>query len=146
MNNLDPEEELVAFAPHLFRWFGPKAKFFLFGTVLGTVAVTDRRFLFLTGGQSWLAGQFKVLGQNLTGGARLADLDLNELANKDSIAIPLDLITTIEVKRRWDFASYLSVAGIDEDGEEVCVAFMPKLGLNADHLRAVAKAARAGAK
>lgn len=137
------EEEIRAFAPHLFRWQGPKAKFFLFGTVQGTLVVTNRRLMFLTGGGSWVTSQFSALGQQLSGGMRLADIDLTLLGNPESIAIPLEKITRFEVVRRWDFASYLTLAGTDDHGEEVCVAFMPKLGLNAAHLRSLVEAALA---
>jgi hypothetical protein len=135
------EEEIRAFAPHLFRWHGPKAKFFLFGTVQGTLVVTDRRLLFLTGGDSWFTSQFSALGQQLSGGVRLADIDLTQLGNPESIAMPLYGVERFEVVRRWDFASYLTLAGTDEEGEEVCVAFMPKLGLNASQLRSLVEAA-----
>ena len=135
------QEEIRAFAPHLFRWQGPKAKFFLFGTVQGTLVITDRRLLFLTAGGSGMASQFSALGQQLSGGVRLADIDLSLLATPESISLPLAKITRFEVIRRWDFASYISLAGTDEAGEEICVALMPKLGLNAAHLRSLAAAA-----
>lgn len=135
-------EEIQIFAPHLFRWEGPKAKFLLFGTVQGTLVVTTSRLLFLTAGGSGLTSQFSALGEQLSGGMRLADVDLGLLGNAESIDMPLDQITRIEVIRRWDFASYLTLAGTDTDGEEVCVAFMPKMGFTAKHLRKLAATAR----
>jgi len=137
----EEEEEIRVFAPHLFRWKGPKAKFFLFGTVQGTLVITNRRLLFLTAGGSGLTSQFTALGQQLSGGMRLADIDLSLLATPESISMLHKEITRFEVIRRWDFASYVSLAGRDEAGEEVIVSFMPKLGLNASHLRSLAAAA-----
>ena len=44
------------------------------------------------------------------------------------------------MKRRWDFASYLSLQGVDEAGKDVAFAFMPKFGMNAKKLRALVAA------
>ena len=135
------QERLVASAPHLMRWKGPKARLWLTGTVLGAVVITDRRLLFLTGGTSGLAGQFVVLGEKVSGKTpTLDDVDLTQLSHEGSLEFPFDRITALEVKRRWDFASYLSLRGVDEAGNDVAFAFMPKFGMNPKKLRALVAA------
>ena len=137
-------DEVVLYAQRdLFRWNGPKAGFFLFGTLLGTVVITSRRFLFLSTGQSGLTGQFDVLASNVKmvfGQTPASELNLEALANEGSIELPLHRVRSVEVKRRWDFASYLSVRANAEDGRDLAWAFMSKIGLNPEELRRVAQA------
>ncbi|MCP4924015.1 MAG: DUF4339 domain-containing protein, partial [bacterium] len=50
-------EKVLCWEPYMMRSVGPAAKFFVFGTKWGNVAVTNRRFLFLSDGESGLTGQ-----------------------------------------------------------------------------------------
>ncbi|MBZ0120443.1 MAG: hypothetical protein K8H88_25855 [Sandaracinaceae bacterium] len=134
------EERILAVQRDLFRWKGPKAGFTLFDTVVGTLVITSRRVLFLSTGEGGLTGQLSILA-NLVTGQELGEPDLRALANAGSVDLPLTRVRSLELKRRWDFASYLSLIGTSEDGRELAFAFMSKIGLNRSELAAVAEAA-----
>ena len=126
-------EKLVCCEPRMMRSVGSTAKFFVFGTKWGRVAVTNRRFLFLSDGESGLFGQMSE--------------DVQEIASEDldpesSVDIPLDQIKRIRVRRRWDFASYLSIQGVDASMREVSYAFITKIGLNRSKLHELVDAAK----
>ena len=51
-------EIVIGWEPHMMRSVGPRAKMLVFGTKYGMVVVTNRRFLFLSEGESGFSGQF----------------------------------------------------------------------------------------
>jgi hypothetical protein len=120
------EEVILQYQPNLFRWVGAKAGLSMFGTKLGTVVITSRRFLFVSSGRHGLEGQFDVL----LGQTRVDTVDLSALGHEGSIDLPLTRVRLLDVKRRWDLASYLSLRGVREDGSDLAFSFMSKLGLN----------------
>jgi hypothetical protein len=131
------DETLLAIQTELFRWNAPVAGMTLFDTVVGTLAVTNQRVLFLSTGEHGLTGQFTVLGKLVTG-ERVDHVDFAALANTGSIDLPLDRVRSLEVKRRWDFASYLTMLATSETGRPLGFAFMSKIGLNRSELERIA--------
>ena len=126
-------EKLLCCEPRMMRSVGPTAKFFVFGTKWGRVAVTNRRFLFLSDGESGLFGQMSE---------GIQELGSENLDPESSVDIPLDQIKRIRVRRRLDFASYLSIQGVDASMREVSYAFMTKVGLNRSKLHELVNAAK----
>ena len=53
-------EIVIDWEPHMMRYVGPRAKMLVFGTKYGMVVVTNRRFLFLSEGESGLWGRLGV--------------------------------------------------------------------------------------
>ena len=117
----------------MMRSIGPTANFFVFGTKYGSVVVTNRRFLFLSEGESGFSGQFS---------RNVQEIDAGYLDSKWSIDIPLGQIERIRVRRRWDFASYISIQGVDANMREVSYAFMSKFGMNRSKLYELVNAAK----
>jgi hypothetical protein len=131
---MDVDNEIViCWEPHMMRSIGPRAKMLLFGTKYGMVVVTNRRFLFLSEGESGFSGQ---LTENVQ------EIDIHYLDSEHSIDIPLDQIKGIRVRRRWDFASYISIQGVDANMKEVSYAFMNKFGMNRSELHELVNAAK----
>ncbi|MEJ6718869.1 MAG: GYF domain-containing protein [Akkermansiaceae bacterium] len=124
------DEKVVCCEPDMMGSVGPRAKFFIFFTKSGRVVVTNRRFLFLSEGQNGLTGQFVENVQEI-------DFD-----PENSVDIPLDQIKKIRVMRRWDFASYISIQGVDVNQNEVSYAFMTKAGLDRSKVHELVNAAR----
>ena len=124
------DEKVVCCEPDMMGSVGPRAKFFIFFTKSGRVVVTNRRFLFLSEGQNGLTGQFVENVQEI-------DFD-----PENSVDIPLDQIKKIRVMRRWDFASYISIQGVDVNQNEVSYAFMTKFGLDQSKLHELVNAAK----
>ncbi|MEM9196106.1 MAG: hypothetical protein AAGF12_43475, partial [Myxococcota bacterium] len=58
------------------------------------------------------------------------------LERPDSLDIPLSRVRNLEVRRRWDFATYLSLTYADANEVEQSFAFMSKLALNRRELDA----------
>jgi len=58
----------------------------------------------------------------------------------EEVVLYAQRVRSVEVERRWDFASYLSVRANAEDGRDLAWAFMSKIGLNPEELRRVAQA------
>lgn len=134
-----PNEILLHSAPNLFRWEGAKAGLTLFGTYQGTAFVTSHRFIFLSSGEGGLTGQFSVLaGQLGVGETPVSALDLSALSMPGSLDIPRADVESLVVRRRWDFASYLSLA-CPKHGKGA-FAFMSKMGLSRDALERVVQA------
>lgn len=117
----------------MIRSRGPRAKWFIFGAKWGTVIVTDRRFLFLSDGKSGLIGQ---LSENIQ------EIASEDLDTASSVDISLDQIKRIRVRKRWDFASYISIQGVDANMREVSYAFMSKFGMNRSKLYELVNAAK----
>ena len=46
------------------------------------------------------------------------------------------------MRRRWDFASYISIQGVDVNMRKVSYAFMTKIGLNRSELHELVEAAK----
>ena len=126
-------EVVVSWESHMMRSIGPTANFFVFGTKYGSVVVTNRRFLFLSDGESGLIGQFL---------RNVQEIDAGYLDSKWSIDIPLGQIERIRVRRRWDFASYISIQGVDANMKKVSYAFMTKLGQNRSKLNELVNAGK----
>jgi len=127
------DEKVLCWEPYMIRSRGPRAKWFIFGTKWGTVIVTDRRFLFLSDGKSGLIGQ---LSENIQ------EIASEDLDTASSVDISLDQIKRIRVRKRWDFASYISIQGVDANMREVSYAFMTKSGLNRSKLHELVNAAK----
>ena len=130
--NVD-EEIVIGWEPHMMRSVGPRAKMLVFGTKYGMVVVTNRRFLFLSEGESGFSGQFS---------RNVQEIDAGYLDSKWSIDIPLGQIERIRVRRRWDFASYISIQGVDANMNKVSYAFMTKLGQNRSKLNELVNAGK----
>jgi hypothetical protein len=128
--NVD-EEIVIRWEPYMMRSVGPRAKMLVFGTKYGMVVVTNRRFLFLSEGESGFSGQFS---RNVP--------EIKYLDSKWSIDIPLDQIERIRVRRRWDFASYISIQGVDANMRKVSYAFMSKFGMNRSKIYELVNAAQ----
>jgi hypothetical protein len=126
-------EVVVGWESHMMRSIGPTANFFVFGTKYGSVVVTNRRFLFLSDGESGLFGQFF---------RNVQEIDARYLDSKWSIDIPLGQIERIRVRKRWDFSSYISIQGVDANMKKVSYAFMSKLGLNRSKLNELVNAGK----
>ena len=89
---MDVDNEIViCWEPHMMRSIGPRAKMLVFGTKYGMVVVTNRRFLFLSEGESGFSGQFTE---------NVQEIDIHYLDSEHSIDIPLDQIKGIRVRRR----------------------------------------------
>ena len=127
------DEKVVCWEPHMMRSVGPTANMLVFGTKYGMVVVTNRRFLFLSEGESGLTGQFSE---------NVQEIDSEYLDAESSVDIALDQIKMIRVRRRWDFASYISIQGVDVNKNEVSYAFMTKFGLNPSKLHELINAAK----
>ena len=127
------DEKVLCWEPYMIRSRGPRAKWFIFGTKWGTVIVTDRRFLFLSDGKSGLIGQ---LSENIQ------EIASEDLDTASSVDISLDQIKRIRVRKRWDFASYISIQGVDANMREVSYAFMSKFGMNRSKLYELVNAAK----
>jgi len=127
------DEKVLCWEPYMIRSLGPRAKWFIFGTKWGTVIVTNRRFLFLSDGKSGLIGQ---LSENIQ------EIASEDLDTESTVDIPLDQIKRIRVRKRWDFASYISIQGVDANMREVSYAFMTKVGLNRSKLCELVNAAK----
>ena len=127
------DEKVLCWEPYMIRSRGPRAKWFIFGTKWGTVIVTDRRFLFLSDGKSGLIGQ---LSENIQ------EIVSEDLDTASSVDISLDQIKRIRVRKRWDFASYISIQGVDANMREVSYAFMSKFGMNRSKLYELVNAAK----
>jgi hypothetical protein len=105
----------------------------VFGTKYGMVVVTNRRFLFLSEGESGFSGQFS---------RNVQEIDSQYLDSESSIDIPLGQIERIRVRRRWDFASYISIQGVDANMRKVSYAFMSKFGMNRSKIYELVNAAK----
>jgi hypothetical protein len=81
-------------------------------------------------GESGFSGQFS---RNVP--------EIKYLDSKWSIDIPLDQIERIRVRRRWDFASYISIQGVDANMRKVSYAFMSKFGMNRSKIYELVNAA-----
>ena len=127
------DEKVLCWEPYMIRSLGPRAKWFIFGTKWDTVIVTNRRFLFLSDGKSGLIGQ---LSENIQ------EIASEDLDTESTVDIPLDQIKRIRVRKRWDFASYISIQGVDANMREVSYAFMTKIGLNRSKLCELVNAAK----
>jgi hypothetical protein len=127
------DEKVVWWEPHMMRSVGPRAKWFIFGTKWGKVVVTNRRFLFLSEGESGFSGQFS---------RNVQEIDSQYLDSESSIDIPIGQIERIRVRRRWDFASYISIQGVDANMRKVSYAFMSKFGMNRSKLYELVNAAK----
>ena len=103
-------EIVIGWEPHMMRSVGPRAKMLVFGTKYGMVVVTNRRFLFLSEGESGFSGQFS---------RNVQEIDSQYLDSESSIDIPIGQIGRIRVRRRWDFASYMSIQGVDANMRKV---------------------------
>ncbi len=126
-------EVVVSWESHMMRSIGPTANYFVFGTKYGSVVVTNRRFLFLSDGESGLFGQFF---------RNVQEIDARYLDSKWSIDIPLGQIERIRVRKRWDLSSYISIQGVDANMKKVSYAFMSKLGLNRSKLNELVNAGK----
>jgi len=127
------DEKEVCCEPNMLGSVGPRANFFVFCAKSGRVVVTNRRFLFLSEGKNGLIGQFLENEQ---------EIDSEDWDPESSVDIPLDQIKKIRVIRRWDFASYISIQGVDVNQNEVSYAFMTKAGLDRSKLHELVNAAR----
>ena len=56
-------EIVIDWEPHMMRYVGPRAKMLVFGTKYGMVVVTNRRFLFLSEGESGLAASSREMSK-----------------------------------------------------------------------------------
>ena len=126
-------EIVIGWEPHMMRSVGPRAKMLVFGTKHGTVVVTNRRFLFLSEGESGFSGQFS---------RNVQEIDSHYLDSESSIDIPIGQIERIRVRRRWDFASYISIKGVDANMRKVSYSFMSKFGMNRSKLYELVNAAK----
>ena len=126
-------EIVIGWEPHMMRSVGPRAKMLIFVTKYGMVVVTNRRFLFLSKGESGFSGQFS---------RNVQEIDSQYLDSESSIDIPLGQIERVRVGRRWDFASYISIQGIDANMRKVSYAFMSKFGMNRSKLYELVNAAK----
>ena len=126
-------EIVIGWEPHMMRSVGPRAKMLVFGTKYGMVVVTNRRFLFLSKGESGFSGQFS---------RNVQEIDSQYLDSESSIDIPIGQIERIRVRRRWDFASYISIQGVDANMRKVSYAFMSKFGMNRSKLYELVNAAK----
>ena len=82
-------EIVIGWEPHMMRSVGPRAKMLIFVTKYGMVVVTNRRFLFLSKGESGFSGQFS---------RNVQEIDSQYLDSESSIDIPLGQIERSEWK------------------------------------------------
>jgi len=111
------EEKILYVSNNMRCWNSPSPGFWKWGTFLGKVIVTDKRFLFLSSGgskmgsiatASLLAGP--LLGQLILGKSMTKELALEALQNEGSFEAEHQNITEIIAKRRWDFTACLSIS------------------------------------
>lgn len=132
-----PRETILAWAPGHFRWNAPRPGWSLLGTVLGTLVVTDRRFLFLSDGEP---GIYHGREHPVTTPAA-GDVDFELLANPASLDLPLVEIQALEVTRGWLGTWYLSLRATGPDGAPARFCFMSRGGDNVQQLDELAEAA-----
>lgn len=126
METTTTEEHVIAVADGIYRWDGPKRKATFLSATLGRLVLTSERLLFLSSGTHDI-----TVGKVLAGarGNHLASLrtdrtdglDLNALANKGSLDLPVARIRTAELKGMFKFLVVTA-----EDG--TASAFAPKNG------------------
>jgi hypothetical protein len=128
------EETVVNSIPSIYGWAGPKPGMTLLDSCLGSLVVTSERLMFLSSGGANL-GKSAVAGAVLgVAGTVLADrsttkkLDFSALDNKGSLAVPLDHVISLAIKRRMDFSAFLTIEFQDENGQLQTHAFMTKFG------------------
>ncbi|MEO8504920.1 MAG: hypothetical protein ABI609_13565 [Acidobacteriota bacterium] len=131
-----PIECVLATIDQIYCWHARRAGFTLFGSHLGRLLLTDRRLAFLSSGN---AGMARGLVENIVGGlpvqllfgeSRTDAIDWDGAAEVGGLNLVLPRIVGAEVKRRFDFSSYLSVAIHTAAGPSRHVAFMSRLGFD----------------
>jgi hypothetical protein len=129
-------DELVLYAQDdLHLWHEPKPGYSIFGSFVGRVLLTSRRFLFLSTGTSGAARRALAvaalgpLGAAAFGKTPTSQLDLTALANEGSLEVPLGRVRDHSSHRRWDLATYVRLDHATEQGEPATCAFMPKNSL-----------------
>jgi len=118
----------------LYLWRKPKPGMTLFGSYVGCLVITSRRFLFLSTGVS---GVGRALGLSfagglpvgLTPGSTLAGaVDLDALGNEGSVSGRLEYVTSARVARRWDLSNYLAVESAAGGGLPASCSVMTRFG------------------
>lgn len=144
---MDTEETVLVGADDFFAWRRPKPKMSILGAHVGRLIVTSRQILFLSTGTSGAGrAMLAALGGPIVswtlGRTRTDELDLSALENEGSLAVPLLEMTAIEMRRRWDFASYLTLTTTARHELPPACAFMTKIGFNRDELARIVSVAQ----
>jgi len=133
---MDEPETLLSAADDFFAWLRPKPGMSIFGAHVGRLLLSSRRLLFLSTGTSGAgrAALTAAIGGPILsmtiGRTRTDELDLGALQNEGSLAVPLLETTSLEVRRRWDLANYLTLVTTAAQDLPPAVAFMTKVGFN----------------
>jgi hypothetical protein len=126
----------------LYLWRKPKPGMTLFGSYVGCVLVTSRRFLFLSTG----GGVGRALGLSFAGGVPVgltlgqipaAQVDLSSLGNEGSVSGRLEYVTSARVERRWDLSNYLAVESAGGGGLPASCSVMTRFGRGRTRLLAL---------
>ena len=123
------DEQFLLGSEKIYRWPGPKRKATLVSGTLGRILLTSQRLLFLS------TGKHDVTAGKLMAGAVFAPiglrtdstegLDLSALSNEGSLEVPIEKITSCELKGMF---KYLVVHYVDDAGQAAATAFAPKNG------------------
>ena len=137
------DETVISGGDDFYVWRSPKPGATLIGSFIGRILLTDRRFLFVSAGTSGIgkAALATLIGGPLAGATigrtRTSGLDESALENEGSLSIPLAHLKSSQVKRRWDFASYLTLETTGALELPPTCAFMTKIGWNRAFLEAL---------
>jgi len=127
----------------LYLWRRPKPGMTLFGSYVGCVLVTSRRFLFLSTGVS---GVGRALGFSFARGLPVgltlghtsaAEVDLSSLGNEGSVSGRLEYVTSARVMRRWDLSNYLAIESAGGGGLPAACSVMTRFGRGRTRLLAL---------
>lgn len=122
-------EQLIVQEDGVFRWEGPKRKSTVINAKLGRLVLTSERLVFLSSGNNDLsAGKFLAGAATSTAvlvTSSTTDLDETALQNPGSLQVPLDRITSAELKGMF---KVLVVGYTDEGGAAQYSTFSPKNG------------------
>ena len=121
------DEILITSAMNMRCWEKPKMGWTKFGTTLGHIVVTNKRFLFLSSGKMEFFGRGNIhIGPHTfmlpMDDVDINNLDLSELGNIGSLDIPLTQVKQCMVGRMLGVNSYLTVRGTNK-GYDFCVTF-----------------------
>ncbi len=123
------EEQMIGQQDGIFRWAGPKRKATLVSAKLGRLVLTTERLVFLSSGKNDLslgklvAGAVSPIAGLRTGST--AGLDETAAENPGSVQVPLEQITSAELKGMF---KVLTIGYTDESGAAHFSTFAPKNG------------------
>ena len=123
------KERILFYTDEIRCWNNPTPSIFKFGSYVGTVLLTDVRFLFLSTGNS---EYFSDDTYSISNSVRSKDIFLEQmdlpindlLQNQGSLNIRFPNILNVIASRRWDFGTYFSIT--IGDSSKNCYSFQDR--------------------